>query len=95
MASRLEMCENALAQIEDYDRRFPGEPALASVATQLRYLIGIERGQVADRSKLKELTLGRFAVYELSNIICDDLSKLLCDISDGVRRQLHREARVR
>jgi hypothetical protein len=94
VSSRLEMCENALRQIEESDLRFPGEPALASVATQLRYLIHLEHGEEADRSRLKELTLGRFAVYELSNIISDDLSKLLCDISDGVRRQLRREARA-
>lgn len=89
--SRLEMCEEALNQIEDYARRFPDELALTSVANQLRYLIAVERGQEADRSRLTELTLGRFAVYELSNIISDDLSKLLCGISDSVRRQIRAE----
>lgn len=92
---RLEMYRTALGQVEEYDLRFPGEPALASVASQLRYLISLEQGEQTDRSRLKELTLGRLAVYELSNIISDDLSKLLCDISGGVKRLLQREARIR
>lgn len=89
------MCETVLKQVEEYGTRFPNEPALASVAAQLRYLIQFERGEVADISRLKELILGRYAVYELGNIISDDLSKRLCAISDGARRRLRAETRAR
>ena len=92
-SGRLEMCENALKQIEEMDRRLPGEPALGSVANQLRYLIRLERGEETDRSKLTTLTMGRYAVYELSGIISDDLSKLLCYIAGEVRRVSKRGAR--
>jgi hypothetical protein len=91
--NRLSMCEQALKQIEEYDHRFPGEPALISVAHQLQYIMRAERGEGADRSRLSELTMGRLAVYELSNIISDDLSKLLCTIADDVRREVRRVAR--
>lgn len=87
----LKQCEDALKQVEVLDVSFPGDPAIASVKNQLHYLIGIELGKETDRSKLKELTLGRHAVCGLSNLISDDLSKLLCSISDSVRRQLRRE----
>jgi hypothetical protein len=93
MASRLEQCMEALRQVEEYDRQFPSDPALASVANQLRYLIQIERGEESDRSRLASLTMGRHAVYGLSGLISDDLSKLICAISNDVKRQLRAEGR--
>lgn len=91
MSARTEVYESVLREIEELIGRFPGDIALASVRIQLQYLIHIERGEESDRSRLGEITLGRLAVYDLSNMISDDLSKALCSVADDVRRQLRRE----
>ena len=91
----IEKCTAALTQIQKYYEQFPGEPALASVTNQLQYIIRLERGEETDRARLTQLTLGHHAVYALSNIISDDLSKLLCEISDDVRRRLRRDLHAR
>ena len=86
-------CERALRLMEEVSRAHGDEPAVDSVIAQLHYLISLQLGHEQDRSRRRELTLGRLAVDELSGIISDDLSKLLCSISDGVRRQLRAEDR--
>ena len=87
-ANRGQMCQTALQEIEQFLVKFPNDPALQSTANQLSFLIEIENDRELDRSRLTEINFGRYAVYELSNLISDDLSKLLCLIDERVRVEL-------
>jgi hypothetical protein len=80
-----------LHEIEKLHGQFPDDITLASVRDPQDFLIRIQKGDETDHAKLADITLGRLAVYELSSILSDDLSKSLCSIADDLKRLLRRD----
>jgi hypothetical protein len=54
-------------------------------------LIALADGKENDESALDDITFGRYAAYHLAGLIPDDLSNLLCELSDKVRRYRNRK----
>lgn len=87
------MLRDAWQQVRAEMLKYPDEPALLSVLRQLEYLIALADGKESDRSALSRVNLGYMAMYPLSGVISDRLSKLLCEIAEKVRRELKRMKR--
>lgn len=84
----LVMLHNALQQVSAELLKYPDEPALSSVLSQLEYLIALADGRETDRSALSRVNLGYLAAYPLAGLIPDNLDRLLCEIADKIRRDL-------
>lgn len=62
--------------------------ALKSIAEQLDYLIGIERGIVTDRSKLAAINIGAIAARNVEDMdagVAEKLQKLDADVARSNR----------
>ncbi|MDZ4777521.1 MAG: immunity protein Tsi6 family protein [Alphaproteobacteria bacterium] len=54
--------------MDDLREQYRDSAALQSVAEQLTYLIGIERGVITDLSKLKAINIGVIAAREIEDM---------------------------
>lgn len=71
----------------------PGDVALVSAERQLTYLIALADNVEDNDEALEQITLGYVAIYQLADILSPDMSELLCEISDRVRRFLRQQGR--
>jgi hypothetical protein len=58
MSERLKLFEHALEECRRLLVQYPGNGALQSIQKQLEYLIGLESGAHADRTRLREIIIG-------------------------------------
>lgn len=75
-------------QVLKLREKYPDEPALLSVVTQLDYLIALADGVETDDSALEDITIGYLAVYPLADVLPDDVSVALCEISQMIKQGL-------
>ncbi len=85
--------QTALDGIRSLQASYPGDVALVSAERQLTYLIAIADNVEDDDGALEQITLGYVAMYQLADILSPDMSELLCEISDRVRRFLRQQGR--
>ena len=62
--SAIETVENALALARARLKAAPDFDIFASAVTQLEYLLSVLHGEQSDRSRLKNIIVGHFAVRE-------------------------------
>jgi hypothetical protein len=65
MSERLNLFEYALVACRRLLVQYPGNGALQSIQKQLEYLIGLESGAHADRTRLREIIIGVQAAREI------------------------------
>ncbi len=85
--------QSASDGIQELQASFTGDSAILSVQRQLSYLIALADDIEQDDSALEEITLGYIAMHQLPDILPADLSELLCQLNDRVRRYLRRQGR--
>lgn len=71
MNNRLELLEQGEKKCSELLAKFPDSIALHSVAKQIDYLIGLERGLHSDRSRLKDITIGVLTAREIEQLDLD------------------------
>jgi hypothetical protein len=59
---------DAAEDVKQLRTRYRESVALKSIAEQLDYLIGIERGDITDRSKLTAINIGVIAAREVEDM---------------------------
>jgi hypothetical protein len=90
MMDRLEKFLSAREKTRDALDRAPYMFPLESVISQLDYLIALERGEQADRSDLKSISIGQIAARDIDNF--DPLlAELLHDVSAEVQNMLKKQ----
>lgn len=65
MSERLDLLEIGKQKCDGLRARYPNNAALASVAIQIEYMIGLEQGTHSDRSRLKDITIGVLTAREI------------------------------
>lgn len=65
MIDRLQLYENGLESVSQLLAQYPSSGALLSVKNQIQYLLDLEQGVIADRSRLKEITIGALTAREI------------------------------
>lgn len=88
------LLKSARSLTEQEYKANPSEIPLQSVLSQLDYLIALEAGVESDQSALQEINMGYLAVYPLADVISNELSTQLCDISQSVKRELRKRSIV-
>ena len=73
--------------------RYPDDPAIDSCIAQMDYLIALETGEQSDDSRLEEIILGHHAVRSLADIINQELSEAMCQLTDSIRGKLRLQGR--
>lgn len=58
MREQLNLLEPGKQKCDGLLAKYPSNTALASIATQIEYLIGLEQGTLSDRSLLKDIIIG-------------------------------------
>lgn len=64
--------------------KYPNSKALLSISRQIEYLIGLEDGSIADRSRLKEITIGVITAREIEPLD-DDAAEIFFKISSAAK----------
>lgn len=65
--------------------QYPSSNALLSVFRQIEYLIGLESGAIADRSRLKEITIGVITAREIEPLD-DEAAETFYQIAGEAKR---------
>ena len=66
--TRLDRLRGALASIQRLSGEYPWSKALQSVSVQLDYLISLEKGEISDVSRLKDINIGVIAAREIEDM---------------------------
>ena len=85
--------QSALDGIHPLQAVHVGDVALLSAERQLTYLVALVDGVEKDDGALEEITLGYLAMVQLTDVLTPELSELLCELSDRVRRYLRQLGR--
>ena len=74
---------SALASTESLAERHPADRAIASVVSQLKFLVELEEGKRSDRERLGDITIGALTVREIEPLD-DSLAELLYRVVEEV-----------
>ena len=85
--------QSALDGIHALQAVYPGDVALLSAERQLTYLVALADGVEKDDGALEDISLGYLAMIQLTDVLTPELSELLCELSDRVRRYLRQLGR--
>jgi hypothetical protein len=64
--------------------RYPNSNAVLSVSQQIMYLIGLDDGSIADRSRLREITIGVLTAREIEPLD-DDAAETFYQIASEAK----------
>lgn len=81
--NRLDTFKNAMAGMTRLQARYPNDPAVDSIVTQLDYLIDLEVGNRNDREGLNDIIIGVLAVREIEPLdqnIAETLYKVVEEV---------------
>lgn len=78
---RIALFEAARAKTEALHIKYPEVKTIESIIRQIDYLIGLEAGLSADRSRLKGIVLGVQAAREIEPLD-SDLAEMLYSVSE-------------
>jgi hypothetical protein len=87
LVNRLTEFEEALAEVRRLQAQYAWSSALRSIAEQLEYLAGVERGD-GDRSKLRRINIGVLAAREVEDMdlkLAERLHKISAEVARMVR----------
>lgn len=62
--NKIEIIQTALQECEALMRQNPSAGPFDYVAVQLRYLLGLVKGEINDKSRLKDINIGLIAIRE-------------------------------
>jgi hypothetical protein len=83
--NRLQLLELGRQKCNALLGQYPSSSALLSVSRQIDYLIGLEDGSVADRSPLKDITIGVITAREIEPLD-DDTAETFHQIASEARQ---------
>lgn len=72
MSERLDLLVDGQEKCLQLLMRYPRNSALTSVARQIEYLIALEKGELSDRSRLKDINIGVLTAREIEPL--DDVA---------------------
>ena len=83
--SRSSLFLNALKRTEKLEKKYPDVETIRSILRQLEYLIALDRGEITDRSRLKDIIVGVQAAREIERLDMT-LADTLYRVHDEARR---------
>ena len=81
--SRQELLTAAKSACSDLQETYPNDRSLASVITQLEYLMDLDAGRRDDAERLKDITIAILTTREIEQLD-DNVAKLLYEVSSEV-----------
>ena len=86
--------QSALDGIHTLQALHPDDVSLLSAERQLTYLVALADGVEKDDRALGRISLGYLAMIQLTDVLTPELSELLCELGDRVRRYLRQLGRT-
>jgi hypothetical protein len=83
--NRIKYFEQVVTRCELALKQEPNMIPLEWIIDQLQFLIGVEKGEINDLSKLNEIKIGWIAVREMDGFEDKDLIRSLCIVSNEVQ----------